>query len=158
MKAALKSSIAVVLILSLIGCPSQNTIADLANILGTSAASIAQLENQPGLAAKLTTDTAAAVSAIKVWKSGTPAQEAIQAINLVIGDLNLFPQTSQYAPLIILAATTAEAILAILQPPSASPAVKGRVSTPKVGLAPQNAKEFKQRWNALAPDSASRIK
>lgn len=44
---------------------NQNTIAALANVLGTSAANIANLEGNSSLATKLTTDTAAAVTGIE---------------------------------------------------------------------------------------------
>jgi hypothetical protein len=155
MKSALKSSVAVVLILALIGCPSQSTLASLTNILGTSAAQIASLEGNPDLAAKLTSSTAAAVTAINTWKPGTPSQDAVQAINIVIANLNLFPQTGQYAPLILLSLTTAEAILDILQPQAATPAAR---TAHQIIMAPTMAKEFKARWNAIAPNSASKIR
>lgn len=141
----------------LTGCPAKSTIAGLTNILGNAAASVASVEGNPGLAAKLTTDTAAAVTIINNWKSGTPSQNVVEAINLVIDDLNLFPSTGPYAPLIVLALSTAESIIEIVQPPSSAPAIKAHAKVATVPPA-ATAKEFKARWNALAPDSASKIK
>ena len=92
-----------------------------ASILGSTAASIAAIEGNPTLAAKLTTDTAAAVAAINAWKSGTPDSEVILALNLVEDDLNLFPSTGPYVPLIDLAIGTVESILALL--PQSSSAI-----------------------------------
>src|SRR5271170_5276536 len=119
----LKSAIASVLILVLVGCPAQNTIAALTSILGSSAASIASIEGNPTLAAQLQTDTAAAVTAVDNWKSGTPASNVIQALNIVEDDLNLFPVSGPYIPLIDLAIGTVESILALLPAPAASAAV-----------------------------------
>lgn len=134
---------------------SSASIADLTNVLGTQAANIAKLEGNPALSAKLITDTAAAVAAIDSWKSGSPATEAIEALNLVAADLNLLPVNPKYAPLVDLAIGTVESILAIL-PSSGTNAHVLRhapLSNP-----PKTAKEFKARWNALAPDAASKIK
>lgn len=135
------------------GC-NQNEIGALANTLGTSAANIAKLEGNSALSAKLTADTAAAVSAIDNWKSGTPATDAIEALNLVEDDLQLIPGTSQYAPLIDLCIGTAESILDLLpQTPSATPAIAPHASRRVVKLdnPPRTAKEFKKQFNALAP-------
>lgn len=130
----------------LTGCISQATIASLTAILGQSAASIASIEGNPTLAAKLTADTTAAVAAINAWKSGTPAQEVIAALNIVEDDLSLFPITTAYAPLIDLAIGTVESILALLPAPATMSVHLGR----KVHLAhtPKNEKDYRKTWNA----------
>lgn len=146
----------------LTGCVAQSTIANLTAILGTSAASIAALEGNPVLAAKLTTDTAAAVSAVQNWKSGTPAQVVIEALNIVEDDLNLIPGTSQYAPLVFLAIGTVESILALL--PQTSPSDEGLSTTRTVTAhrsvvltqpAPKSAKAFKAQWNNIVKANPS---
>lgn len=144
----------------LLGCPSQSTIASLTSILGTSAANIATLEGNAQLGQILRTDTAAAVTAVQAWKSGTPADNAIQALNIVANDLNLIPGTGPYAPLVDLAIGTVESIIALLPPPTTQAAVK---YTPKRnvtlrGPIPSTASQFNVEWNQLAPDSASKIK
>lgn len=139
------SAFAALLSVSLTIACSQDTIAQLVSTLGNASASVAKLEGDTVLADKLTTDTAAAVTAIQNWKSGgTPAQIAIQALNIVLADLNLFPGTSQYAPLIALAVTTAESIIAILSPPASAARAKLNAN------APQNAAAFRSRWNQIA--------
>jgi hypothetical protein len=148
----LKSATAALCII-LIGCPAQSTIADLTSILGTSAASIASIEGNPQLAQKLQTDTAAAVVAVTNWKSGTPAQDVIEALNIVEDDLNLFPVTGAYGPLIDLAIGTVESILALLpQPVAAANVAVAHATHRQVTLtqpAPKTKAAFKSQWNAI---------
>lgn len=142
------------------GCFSQSQIAALASILGATAASIASLQGNSVLAAKLTTDTAAAVAAINAWKSGTSTQEIILALNLVEDDLNLFPIIGPYVPLIDLAIGTVESILALLPQNAISPATiaphaaRRHVTLPFA--APKTAKAYKTQWNLLV-DADPRI-
>lgn len=152
--------IAALLILPLIGCPAQSTIASLTNILGTSAANIASLEGNSTLASTLTTDTAAAVAAVQNWKSGTPSDEAVQALNIVANDLNLIPGVGPYAPLVDLAIATVESIIALLPAPTAQLKVTyhPKRTVTLHGPIPGNAAQFKVQWNGLAPDAASKIK
>jgi len=144
------------------GCSSA-TIADLAQTLGNAGAQIATLENNPTLAAKLKADTAAAVSAIASWKSGSPATEAIEALNIVEDDLDLIPGTSTYAPLIDLAIGTVESILALL-PTSAAVVAPATLSAhtatlkaKRPGIAitnpPKTKGDFKKQWNAIVAES-----
>lgn len=123
------------------GC-SQQTTADLVRVLGNATAAVASLEGNTVLATKLQTDTAVAVTQVENWKTGTPAQNVSAALQLVEADLNLFPQTTLYAPLIDLAITTVSSILDILQPSTAS------VKRAHVN-APQNKKDFTKKWNAI---------
>lgn len=151
---------AALLIAPLLGCPTQSTIAALTSILGTSAANIAMLEGNATLAQVLTTDTAAAVTAVKNWKKGTPADEAIQALNIVATDLNLIPGVGPYAPLVDLAIGTVESILALLPAPTAQ--LKATYTPKRTvtlrGPIPSTAAQFKVEWNQLAPDAGSKIK
>lgn len=156
LKLALPSVILIPL-LATAGCTSQTTIAALVSTLGGACASIATIENNPTLAQKIQADSNAASSAVLNWKSGTPAQDVIQAINLVESDLNLIcttipaKQCTEYEPLIVLALSTAESIIAILNP-SAAPKVRALSRIPgagTIGGPPKNAKEYTQRWNAL---------
>lgn len=160
-----RSAIASFLALTLIGCPAQNTIASLIAILGNSTATIAALEGNDALAQKLRTDTAAAVVAVTNWKSGTPAQEAIQALNLVEDDLNLLPMLGPYGPLIDLAIGTTEAILALLPQSVTAPAA--RTASPRRAVhlnqsAPKSARQYKAQFNAIVASnpalSAAKIK
>jgi hypothetical protein len=134
---------------------SQTQIADLTNTLGTSAANIAKLEGNSTLSTKMLADTAAAVAAIDSWKSGSPATEAIEALNLVEDDLNLIPGTSQYAALVDLCIGTVESILALLPQTSttttAPTAAAANVARRHVALAnpPKTAKQFRQQWDAI---------
>jgi hypothetical protein len=136
----------------LTGCPSQNQYAALAQVLGSTASSIATIENNPALAAKITTDTAAAVTAIQNFKPGSNAQNVIQILNVVIADLNLVPNVGPYAPLITLALGTAESLIALFAPQAAT--------TPKVILPPSSpttAKDFKafvKAFNKAHPELA----
>lgn len=143
---------ALVLIIPNVGCTSQATIAALTSTLGNAASSIAALEGNADLAVKLKADTAAAVSAVTNWKSGTPASEAIEALNLVEDDLNLIPAASQYTPLIDLAIGTVESILALLPQSQtiATPTLAAHTAAHKRKVTlinpPKTAKQFKAQW------------
>ena len=134
-----------------IGCSSQATLAALTRTLGTASASIATLEGNPTLAASLTADTAAAVTAITNWKSGTPANDVIQALGIVEADLNLIPGTSQYLPLVDIAIATVQSILALLPAPTVAPTVTLKAfRTVHLGHpAPKTASQFKAQWAAV---------
>ncbi len=141
------------------GCPSQTSIAALVTVLGNAASSIAALEGNTALAATLKTDTAAGASAVANWKSGTPSQNVISALNLVEADLDLFPVTSRYAPLVDLAIGTVESILEIIHPGASSidsvhlrPGITHRVS---LANPPKTAAQFTKEWNDLAPAEAT---
>ena len=151
MRNKLTYKIAAVIVLPMLllmqGCVTQSTLASLTSILGNAAASVATLEGNTAAATQLTNDTAAAVFAITHWKTGTPAQNVIQALNIVESDLNLIPGTSQYAPLIVLCISTIQSIIALL--PQPTPALTMRtVYTPLVPPA-KNAKDFKKKWAAI---------
>jgi hypothetical protein len=146
-------SLLLVAMLPMTACPQQTVLAALTTTLGNAAASIASFEGNAALAAQLQTDTAAATAAIQNWKSGTPAQNVVQALQIVVDDLNLLsqiPGAAQYAPLISLALSTAISIIEIVDPgavPTAMAKVKlGGVST---AGAPKSAKEFRARWNGI---------
>jgi hypothetical protein len=149
MKIIRVTAAAIVLSLALTGCVTQNQIAALTQILGTAAASVAQIQGNPDLSAKLTVDTAAAVKAVTEWKSGTNAELAIEALKLVQDDLYLFPQVQPYAALVTLAIGTVQSILILL------PAQPTGVATPSfaINLPPaphaKDAKDFKNQWNAI---------
>lgn len=128
------------------GCPSQSQVAALTQVLGNDSAQIAAAEGNAALAAQLKADTAAAVLAVDNWQKGTSAQMAIEAMNIVIADLNLLPAAGSYAPLIALALGTAQSILAILQPaPPPAALAKLKLS----GSVPTTAKEFQRQWQAI---------
>lgn len=135
----------------IIGC-TQNETAALVQTLGTASASIATIEGNTSLATQLTADTNAAVKAIDNWTAGTPATEAVEAINIVIGDLSLFPVAGPDAAYVTLALGTAESIIDILSP-AATPAIASRAAVAQrtVTLAnpPKTAAQFKKAWNAI---------
>ena len=85
---------AAVLCAGLAGCPSQSTTSVLVTALGNAAASVAAIENNPTLAAKIQADTAAASAQVLAWKAGTPSQNAVQALELVETDLSLVCPTT----------------------------------------------------------------
>lgn len=145
-----------VLLVSSVGCSAQATISSLTATLGNAAAQVATIQGNTVLAAQLTADTAAAVSAINNWKSGTPADNAIQALGIVESDLSLIlsqlpPAAQAYGSLISLAIVTAESIIALLPktpvPAGASAAPMARAVVNYNG--PKNSKDFKKQWNAI---------
>jgi hypothetical protein len=133
------------------GCNDQQTIASLLQAAGAAVSSVATIENDPALASKLTTDFSAASQAVLAWKAGTPAQDVVEALDLVEQDLSLFPVNSQEVVLIDLAIGTVEAIIVAIEPSAANSAAIVARSALSVHLAtpPKNAKAFKAQWQAL---------
>ena len=134
------------------GC-NQGTISALVSTLGAAASTVAAMEGNQAVAAKLKADSAAFAVAVKNWKQGTPAQDAIQALNLVIDDLDLICPTGgpcgPYAPLIVLALGTAESIIAILNPTTQTYGTRAQVRKVNLGYYPSTAKDFKTAWNGI---------
>jgi hypothetical protein len=147
------------LLMGTVACVSQSTLATLVTVLGNATSSIAAIEGTTSLATQIKADTAAASSAVLNWKKGTPAQEAIQALNIVEDDLNLIPATGPYVALIDLGIGTVESILELLpQPTSAlkkSSIHRRSVNAVKITRWENPGKEFKERWNKIvATDGA----
>ena len=134
------------------GC-NQGTISALVSTLGAAASTVAAMEGNQALAAKLKADTAAFAVAVKNWKQGTPAEEATEALNLVIDDLDLVCPANgpcgSYAPLIALALGTAESIIEILNPTSQTYGTRAQVRKVNLGYYPSTAKDFKTAWNGI---------
>jgi hypothetical protein len=128
-------------------------IAALVQTLGGAASSIADIEGNSNLAAKLKVDTTAAADAVLNWKSGTPATEVIEALNLVQDDLDLFPVGSEATALIDLAIGTTEAIITEItsKAPAASSVAVAHVAHRAVTLTkpPKNAAEFKKQYQTI---------
>jgi len=147
-----RSSIAALLILSLgvMGCSAQKDLAALTAAFGAASASVAGIEGNSALAQKITTDTAAAVAAIDSYKPGTPTQDVVQIINIVIADLNLLPLSGNEGALVALALATAEAVITALEGSGAvsSAAVAHTKAVPAGTSAATTTKAFKKQWNA----------
>lgn len=141
--------------ISMEGCVSQTTLASLAGVLGTDAANLAAIEGNPTLSVKLKADTAVAVLNITNWTKGSPVTEIDESLNIVEDDLNLFPTTGAYLPLIDLAIGTVESILAFIPQPAtsvASPLVLAHTAVQHrivhLSKTPKTAAEFQKQWNA----------
>lgn len=154
------------LLMTTTGCDGQTTAAELIAIVGTSTASLEALEGNTDAVKQIQADTKAATDAVANWKSGTPAQDVIEALNLLQDDLNLLPVSPEDQALIDLAIGTVDQILALIPVPTAAPAVTSGpvVSTavyftrsqhvhhrhPHLVKTPKNAKEYRKAWNKLA--------
>jgi len=146
-----------VMLLTQVACTSQSTIAALVSTLGTATASIAALEGNTALAAKVKADTADAAAAVLAWKSGTPSQMVIEALNIVADDLNLIPYVTPYVALIDIGIATIESIITIVASKSPAPAsaVNAKRATVRrqVKLAvktPKTRNQFVKLWNEAA--------
>jgi hypothetical protein len=153
-KKLLAGALSFLLILPMNGCVSRVILSALVATLGSATSSLANLEGNPTLAAQIKTDTTAAVSAIDNWQSGTPAQDVIEALGIVIDDLNLIPGTGPFAPLIDLALATVQSILEIVTNNSPAPVTAHRAKVPHrtvsyTGKVPKNSGDFKKKWNSI---------
>lgn len=150
------------LLLPLAGCNAQQTGAELVTALGTAVASLETIEGNSVAAVKVQTDTTAAAAAFTNWKAGTPAQDVIEALNLVEDDLNLLPVSPQDQALVDLGIGVVDELLALLPAPASTvqPAVyRGSVQMlqasdvkhrhPKLKKPVKSVKEFKKQWNAI---------
>lgn len=138
----------------LMAASCQSTLAGLTATLGNASAQIAQIEGNVPLAATIMTDTAAAVTQINAWKSGSPAHNAVEALGVVETDLSLIcpsnasgwqASCAQYAPLIQLALGTTQTIILLIDPTAALK--EARVN--QGGSTPTTAAEFKRQFNAI---------
>jgi len=133
------------------GCGSA-TIAALVKTLGTATSQLATLEGNATLAQRITTDTAAAVTAVTNWKTGSPAQDVIEALGIVQDDLNLFPEAAAFAPWINLAIITVDALLALLPAPITASVISAHPNWRHPTIhqaAPKTAGSFVSQWNTL---------
>jgi hypothetical protein len=144
----------------MVGCLTQSTMASLIGVLGNATASIASIEGNTALATQIKTDTAAASAAVLDWNSGTPAQDAIEDLNIVEDDLNLIPMSGAYVALVDLGIGTIESILAMLPASTTTVSVerahKRRSVTPvHVTKWGDSSREFKNRWNKIVATDGS---
>lgn len=98
-----------------VGCgAAKTTLAALVTTLGNAVAAVYGVLGNSSLATIIKNDTAAAVAAINGWTPGSPAQDVIQALNLLIQNLGLIvPGIGPVAAgLVALAVSTVEEILA----------------------------------------------
>jgi len=140
-------------------CLTNTALSGLVTVLGNATASIAAIEGNTALATQIKTDTAAASAAVLAWKSGTPAQDAIEALNIVEDDLNLIPMSGAYVALVDLGIGTIESILAML--PASTPA-SVNAGHPRRSVTPvhvtkwgDSSREFKDRWNKIVATDGS---
>lgn len=108
----------------LTGCNKQQqlTLAQEANVIGTTAAAIATQLGDASLAKALTDATNTAVNLITNWKQGSPTAQIEQALTALLSVINQIPVLNSYATLISILIAGVEAALALL-PQSSTPAV-----------------------------------
>lgn len=149
------------------GCDAQSTAADLIAIVGTATASLEALEGNTEAVKQIQADTKAATDAVTNWKNGTPAQDVIEALNILQDDLNLLPVSPTDLAFIDLAIGTVDQILALIPVPANAPAVSSGALLsqavyfsarphhvhhrhPHLAKTPKSVKEFRKEWNKLA--------
>jgi len=134
---------------------SKESIAALVQILGTAGASVASLLGDAAIAATLQTDTAAAVTEINAWKSGSPVQMAIEALNILARDYALIPALGgnpTVAALITLGIGTIDSILALLPQPMMLSKSQSRKHV-SLNNPPKTVKDFKKAFNTIVDNS-----
>lgn len=152
--------------LPLTACDSndQKTAAALVQVAGTAVTSLLILENDVALADILQKDFQAASVAVLNWKVGTPAQDVVQALNIVDADLDLIPVTDKDKALINLAIGTVDEIISLFPAPVQTAPVNNAPFNPvalriayeqtatrkhhkKLDKPILSAKGFKKAWN-----------
>jgi hypothetical protein len=132
------------------GCPTQLTLAQEINIVGTTAASIVSSLGQTALAAQLADATAKAVKLVTNWVAGTPTQDIIQALDALLSVIDLIPVATPYEALIAILIGGVEGVLALL--PSAG--VTANIVRPKLKRSPVTLmeKQFRVQYNKEIPN------
>ncbi len=107
-------------------------------------------------------DLKAAVSALQTseaaWQSGGTVTQVINGLNTVESILVAIPETSQYAPLVVVVVAGIEAVLAILPLPTGVVYVKAvNPSNYYVVKARSLQKELKPRWYETHADAFKRV-
>jgi hypothetical protein len=137
--------------LSLVGCSKQQqmTLAQEANIIGTTAAAIATQLGNTQLATDLQTATTTAVNLITNWQPGTPTVQIEQSLNALLTVIDKIPAVAPYATLITILVAGVEGAIALLPSSSAPAVIKPAVTHSFVPSAPiTDEKEFRRQYNA----------
>jgi hypothetical protein len=166
-------AVAGLLLFGTIGCDSngQKTASILITTACNSVSALAQLEGYSIDQVKLKADCAAASTAVLNWQAGTPAQNVLEALNLVDDDLDLIPVDNKTKALIDLAIGTVDQVITLVDP-SAQPAAGAPVASQvafmwtayqktaarhhhrKLPHPVWDAKDYKKQWNALVAQQA----
>lgn len=112
------------LLLVPVACDSndQKTAANLITVVGNSVTALVQIEGLSVDAVKLKADFSAASIAVLNWKQGTPAQDVVQALNILDDDLDLIPAlTDAQKALIVLGIGTVDEIITLIDPSAQAP-------------------------------------
>lgn len=144
-----------------LGCgAAKTTLAVLVNSLGNAISAVYGVLGNTTVATAIKTDTDKAVAAINAWVPGTPAQDVIQVLNVLIQDLSaIVPGIGgTAATLISLAISTVEELLADfgVTAPLTLDAVKLAAATgkyPSEGTLRSIHSSFKSEWKRKATSS-----
>lgn len=60
-------------------------------------------------------DAAAAITAVENWQSGTPAQDVVQILDILIADINLFPVSDVYKAVIVIALDGIKSVIVLIE-------------------------------------------
>lgn len=93
----------------------QNVLLILEDALNSIQSVITILDpNWPGLS-QYRTDSAAAITAIENWQSGTPGEEAVEALDNLIADISLFPVPVEYQAVIDIALNGIKSVIVLVE-------------------------------------------
>jgi len=97
----------------------QNFKQNLLSVLSTSLTSVEEVvaildPTWSGLP-QFKTDVQAAITAITNWQEGTPAQNVVQILDILIADVNLFPVSPQYQAVIVIALNGIKSVIVLIE-------------------------------------------
>jgi hypothetical protein len=137
------------------GCTGQQTAAGLIAIVGTSVETLITTEGS-AVPAQLPADLAAAENAVKNWTAGTPTQDVVQALNLLVSDINLIPVAAQDKAYIVLAVDTTEQVIQLFQPAATANVVGIHTKVKLSSKTPVS--DYKAKWNSIQQGSKPILK
>ncbi len=150
------SSLAVLLVMCLLGLSTvgltgctpnqQKTLAALSQTIGTSVASILQIENQTTAAEAVQNATNALTTAINHWQGGTVSSDILSAAQALQANIGLLPVNSNDQQLIDIALSAVESILTEFGP--STPVTNAQVRRVTLAVAIHSKSDYVKVWDA----------
>ena len=92
-----------------------NLVVILTDALDSITSVIKILDPQWSGLAQFTQDATAAIAAVNNWQSGTPAQDVVQILDILIADINLFPVSDVYKAVIVIALDGIKSVIVLIE-------------------------------------------
>lgn len=138
----------------MVACNTQ-TIANFVALIGKYAAQLATYFGASGYAAQITTLAAQIATDIANWQSGSPAADAINALDDLASLVNLIPAAGPYVVFIDLLLGAISGLLALIPQAAAQLSARARTLPPAKVVAPTYYADLSKKSMTTATDNLS---